>query len=86
MKTKSLRALLPLMAILFAVGFAFTTEQKSLEEGVLVTGYIFQNGQCISASKDCNNLGSTPCTYNGNQVFRNRASSTSCSAPMTHRP
>lgn len=86
MKTKWLKALLPAIAIMLAVGFAFATEQKSSEDGVLATGYIYQSGQCVSAPKNCNNESTTLCTFNGNQVYRFRDSSTSCSDAMTHRP
>lgn len=85
MRTKLLKVALPFMAFMLAVAFAFATEQKTPKDGVLVTGYIFQDGLCRSAPKDCNNIGATPCTYLGSQVYRDN-NGTSCSVAMTHRP
>jgi len=86
MKTHVLKRVLPLMAFMMAIVFAFASDQiSSNEEDTLVTGYIYQNGQCIEAKKDCNQLFGPACIYLGKQVFLNRVSDTSCSVPMTHR-
>lgn len=86
MKTLVLKRVLPLMVFMLAIVFAFATEQiSSNTEETLVTGYIFQNGQCIAAPKDCNQLQGPACIYLGKQVYLNKVSETFCSVPMTHR-
>lgn len=87
MKTNLLKRALPVMVFMMAIAFAFASENVSSEsEETLVTGYIFQNGKCITAPKDCNQLLGPACIYLGNQVYLNKEGDTSCSVPMTHRP
>lgn len=86
MKTKMIKMGLPGMAFLIAIALAFATDSKASEKEALITGYIFQNGHCVQAPKDCNQIGALTCSYLGFQVFQNKISDTSCSVPMTHRP
>ncbi|WP_179021842.1 DUF6520 family protein [Winogradskyella forsetii] len=85
MKTKIIKTSLPFLVFMLAIVFAFATEKKPSEQDeALITGYIFQNGLCVQAPKNCDQASIMPCVYNGNQVFGESENSTSCSVPLTH--
>lgn len=87
MRTKFLKIGLPAMAFLAAGVFAFATEKNEAPTEAFVTGYIFQNGQCVTSPKDCNQEGSILCTTDaGEQVYRDKLGATSCDVQMYHRP
>lgn len=85
MKTKFIKTSLPFLVFMLAIVFAFATENKPADQDeALITGYIFQNGLCVPAPKNCDQASIMPCIYNGVQVFAERENSTSCSVPLTH--
>lgn len=85
MRKRILRIVLPLMAFLFAAAFAIASDQKPLEGDVPVTGYIFENNECTWVPMECNNRGTTLCTYNGSQVYRDNYG-TFCATKLYHQP
>jgi hypothetical protein len=85
MRKRILRTVLPLMAFMLAAAFAFATDQKSSNDDAMETLYIFRNDQCEKITWECNNQSSTPCEYEGYQVYR-YGSTTACSVPLTHQP
>ncbi len=85
MKTKILKFGMPLMAFLLAIVFAFATEDSNMKSDALVQGYIFQNNDCITTSKVCNQMGTIACKVGSNQVY-SLDLGTFCSDPLYHRP
>ena len=65
MKTKVLKSLLLVFAILIAVGFAFATEAATL----LNTGFIDGPSGPIEVRVDCKSEIQDPCLYLGQQVY-----------------
>lgn len=84
MKSQIFKFGLPVGVFMMAIGLAFASESKVSKEEAFVTGYIFQAGQCRPAPKDCNDIGSIPCTYLGNQVYLVN-NGTSCAEALFHR-
>lgn len=84
MRNQFFRHILPLGVGLMAFAFAFATESKTSsldEESVL---YIYSDlNECIPTEAECNNLGSTPCTKDGKEVFEFR-NGTMCEVPLYH--
>lgn len=72
MKTKILKFGMPLMAFLLAIVFAFATEKSvTVDEDVLIAGYIGTPLSCTPAPKNCATTGSNVCKYNGQSVHLN---------------
>lgn len=84
MKTLVLKRVLPLMVFMMAIVFAFATENNTNKNDTLIPGYIFKNGLCQTAIRDCNNIGSIPCKENGFQVYMSKLSETVCAQPLYH--
>lgn len=84
MKTKLLKFGMPFMAFMLAIVFAFATENAPTKDSSLVMGYIYLNGMCESTTKNCDNIGTIPCTVGGQQVFETKIG-TFCKNPLTHR-
>lgn len=83
MKTKILRTIMPIMAFLMAMTFAFATETKVSESTTSITGYIHQNGLCKSVQVQCENTVGIPCTYGiSTPVFKE----STCSVQMNRLP
>jgi len=73
------------MVFMLAIVFAFATDNNTAKmDDVPITGYIMQNGLCVTAPKDCNQVSVMPCTYNGNQVYAEKFSDTFCRVKLTH--
>ncbi|HCY80938.1 MAG: hypothetical protein CMP04_05925 [Xanthomarina sp.] len=73
------------MVFMLAIVFAFATENNtSVMEDAPITGFIYQNGFCVPAPKDCDQISFMPCTYNGNQVYAEKFSDTYCRLKLTH--
>lgn len=71
MRTKILKFGMPMMAFLLAIVFAFATEKNALtEDNSLVTGYIFNNGNCEVALKNCSSITGTVCRYLNKPVHK----------------
>lgn len=76
MNTKIFKNGLPIMAFLMAIGLAFATEQKSLNEESLITGYIHEKGLCKEVSVSCNPFAGGLCVAAEGDVYE--GSLTSC--------
>lgn len=60
-----------MMAFLLAIVFAFATEKSTpVEDNALVSGYIFNNGGCEPAPKDCSPITGTVCRYLSKPVHK----------------
>lgn len=72
MKTKILKFGMPLMAFMLAIVFAFAAESKSsIEDDVLITGYIQNTTTCDPVPVDCTTvIGGPLCSFGKKQVFR----------------
>ncbi len=85
MKSTFLKLGMPFMVFLFAFAFAFASEMSSSEnDSNLIPGYIYKDGKCETATRDCSNDGSFQCTEGGQQVYMNQLSDTVCSVELTH--
>lgn len=86
MKTKLLKLAMPLMAFMLAIVFAFATEKPAIEsESLVISGYIFKDGVCQEATRDCNNMPGPLCEENGFTVhLQPNSNGTFCSVPLTH--
>lgn len=85
MKTKFLKIGMPIMVFLLAIVFAFATEKTTAEnESLLISGYIYKDGKCENATRDCSNDGAFHCTEGGLQVYMNQLSDTVCSVELFH--
>lgn len=85
MKTLLLKKGLPFIVFMLAIVFAFATEKDSSDmDESLITGYIYQDGFCVAAPKNCDQVSLMPCIYNGNQVYAEKESNTSCRVKLTH--
>jgi len=81
MRTKILKFGMPLMAFLLAIVFAFATNGTPQTDNGLVTGYIFQKGNCNVTSHDCDISGSQICTIGSKTVYATK-SGTICLNPL----
>jgi len=84
MKTKFLKFGMPFMVFTLAIVFAFATENSDkVDDTLLITGYVLQDGFCVESPKDCSNSGTYPCEDSaGRRVHLIKASDTSCSTAM----
>lgn len=81
MKTKFLKFGMPVMAFLLAIVFAFATNEPPQTENSLVTGYIFQKGNCNITPHECGNIDGPICTIGTKTVYEIK-SGTLCLSPM----
>jgi len=67
MKTRVLKTVLPILAIVLAVGLAFATEVSNS----IQIGYYFDPnlGEVVSTIVDCNSTTQIPCEIDNNQVY-----------------
>ncbi|WP_338357332.1 DUF6520 family protein [Yeosuana marina] len=67
MKTKVLKSVLPILAIIMAIGLAFATEATNSSQ----IGYYFDpnTGAIVSTPVDCNSTTQIPCKIDNNQVY-----------------
>lgn len=71
MKTRIFKVVMPFVAFMTAIVFAFATGNKMSEEmNAPVTGYIENLDTCKPAPKDCSLFGDQICTYMGKTVHR----------------
>ena len=87
MKTNFLKIGMPVLVFMVAIVFAFASEKTTDKNESLITGYIYKDGMCQQASKDCNNLSGNMCvTDEFEQVYRfSNPAGTMCSEPLYHQ-
>lgn len=68
MKTKILKSVLPALAILMAVGFAFATEVDSTSR-IAYYEHPLLGVQSVMVGSECNINGEIDCTFNGQQLY-----------------
>ncbi|MBA6152707.1 DUF6520 family protein [Gelidibacter maritimus] len=88
MKSKFLKLGMPFTVFMMAIVFAFASEKTTTEnESLRVTNYIMQDDFCVSSTKECNDIGSIPCTDDLNrQVHDLKFSDTVCDTALFHYP
>ncbi|SFB96242.1 hypothetical protein SAMN04487891_10491 [Flagellimonas taeanensis] len=68
MKSNFLKLVLPAFAILLAVGLAFATKEKTVEnEGHYL--HPINGWTAVSVEPECFTGSDIPCTYNGHQLY-----------------
>ena len=74
------------MVFMMAIVFAFASEKTTVEnESAFIPGYIFKEGRCQPASRDCNNLPGPVCQEGGLNVYlMPNKTGTFCSTVLTH--
>ncbi|MGV8815782.1 MAG: DUF6520 family protein [Gelidibacter sp.] len=85
MRTKILKVGMPIFVFMLAIVFAFANDIETSTDEALIAGYIFENGDCKPASRDCNNLGGPLCKQGSFQVYEMPdVNGTSCVNELTH--
>ena len=87
MKTRAIKFLLPVMAIVFAVAAsAFTVAHEGdRDENTFITGYIHTlDNPCEEVEVDCLPQGQDQCEYNNSLVY-DMDSETTCNDPLFKR-
>ncbi|GGK22032.1 hypothetical protein GCM10007962_15240 [Yeosuana aromativorans] len=69
MKTKVLKSVLPMLAIVLAIGLAFANEEKAGFDSDYYDDPLIPGVQEIPGGTDCPTTGENPCFYNGFQVY-----------------
>lgn len=68
MKTKLLKIVLPAFAILLAIGLAFATEEKAVQdEGHYL--HPIEGWKTVMVDPECFEGSQIPCTYDGHQLY-----------------
>lgn len=86
MKTKMIKFIIPVMAIVFAIATsAFTAVDAAVDDAAITQGYVFdatQSPKCQEVNNlDCSLDGDYMCTYAGKQVYR-IPGATVCNIPL----
>jgi len=86
MKTRMIKFITPVMAIVFAiVASAFTAVDTAADDAHITQGYVFdatQTPRCQEVNNlDCSLEGDYMCTYEGKQVYQ-LPGATICSIPL----
>jgi len=86
MKTLVLKRVLPFMVFMLAIVFAFASEKTTVKnESSFIPGFIFKEGWCQPATRDCNNLPGPVCKEGGLNVYlMPNETGTYCSTVLTH--
>ena len=82
MKTFFLKTSMPIMVFILAIVFAFASDKKEDNKEQTIPGFIFKDGQCISAKRTCSNTAGPACLEDG--LIVHRLESTFCDEPMTN--
>lgn len=69
MKTKKIKFVLPVFAILLAVGFAFSTESKVVERDAYYNIPGTANWEKTTVGEECFTLGAIKCEFFGHQLY-----------------
>ncbi|MCM5663656.1 DUF6520 family protein [Galbibacter mesophilus] len=69
MKTKIFKSVLPFFAAVFAIGLAFATEAKSVNDPAYYDDPNIPGIQTLEEGVDCPTEGIVECTHNGFQLY-----------------
>lgn len=69
MKTKVLKSVLPIVAVVCAIGLAFATETTSMSNPAYYDDPDIEGIQELEEGVDCPTTGKDPCLYNGFQLY-----------------
>ncbi|WP_299780521.1 DUF6520 family protein [uncultured Formosa sp.] len=69
MKTKILKSVLPVFAMVLAAGLAFANDANTFSDPDYYNNPLIPGVQVITSGVDCPTSGKNPCLYNGFQVY-----------------
>ena len=81
MKTKIFNFVLPVFAILLAVGFAFATEANIVSQTAYYNHPIL-GAQSTTVGDECQPDNANPCTFNGQQLYQEQELATPLKRPI----